>query len=275
MSKLTLLHINLIGAFIAIVVGVALYYTIITGAQEAQAAQESQYTEVSGRAAKLPTAQANKATALKVKAETERSYAVYNRQYMPTLNYTNNRVTTMMTVWWPNRGRSWPERFIRGIRNHMSAEKRKFGVTWTNPQILQIPPYGPDPNTIDMGDGDDTLTFGPYNMVVRCPNLQAGMNHIRSWNTITGMGVPAVEGVTFSGVSPNLFCSYSVRFTIILKEKIPAQDPRITGGQAGGGGPMMGGGMGGPMMGGPSGMGGSSMMGGAGGRRGGVAGVAN
>jgi len=260
MSRLTLLHINLIGAFVAIVVGVALYFTIITSAQDAQKTQEAAYEEVNGRAMQLPTAQASRDNAVKEEKQTNRDYAVFEGKYMPTLGYRSNRIETMMAVWWPNNGKSWPERFIRGVRNHMNREQRRFKVVWTNPQILQLPSYGPDPNAIDMGDGDDTLTFGPYPFVVRCPSLQAANNHIRSWNSVSGLGVPTVEGTTLTGNSPNLFCSYNVRFTIILKrEKIPANDPKITGGSGGGAGGGMGGAAG--RRGGPAMMGGGGMMG--------------
>src|SRR5688572_3079987 len=201
MSRLTLLHINLIGAFVAIVVGVALYFTLITSAQDAQKTQESAYTEVKGRADQLPMATSSRDNAVKEEQRTNRDYAVFQGKFMPTLGYSTNRIKTMMAVWWPNRGRSWPERFIRGVRNHMNREQRRFKVTWTNPQILQLPSYGPDPNAIDMGDGDDTLTFGPYPMVVRCPSMQAAMNHIRSWNSVTGLGVPTIEGTTLTGNS--------------------------------------------------------------------------
>ncbi len=268
MSRLTLLHINLIGAFVAIVVGVALYFTIITSAQDAQKAQEATYNEVNGRAVQLPTAQAARDDAVKEEKQTTRDYQVFSGKYMPTLGFTGNRIKTMMAVWWPNRGRSWPERFIRGVRNHMNREQRRFKVVWTNPQVLQLPSYGPDPNAIDMGDNDDTLTFGPYPFVVRCPSLQAANNHIRSWNSVSGLGVPSVEGTTLTGNSPNLFCSYNVRFTIILKEKIPPTDPKITGGGGGGAGGGMGGMMGGGGMGGASRM--QSQMMGSGGMGGGA-----
>jgi hypothetical protein len=234
------------------------YFTLITSAQDAKQKQEAEFTEVSGRADQLPQAKRNLENAKKEKDETERLYSTFNTKYMPTLNYTNNRIRTMMTVWWPNRGRSWPERFIRGVRNHMNAEQRRYKVVWTNPQILQLPSFGPDPNTIDMGDGDETLTFGPYAMTVRCPNFQGALNHLRSWNSVSGLGVPTVEGVTMVGNSPNLLCSYNVTFTIILKETVPEQDKLIQGGQGGGGG--FGGGPAGRFGGGPP-MGGSMSMG--------------
>ena len=50
MSRLTLLHINIIGAVVAIIVAVALYFTIITSAQDQITKNQSENTEVVGRA---------------------------------------------------------------------------------------------------------------------------------------------------------------------------------------------------------------------------------
>jgi len=266
MSKLTLLHINLIGVVVAIIVGVALYFTIITGAQDEIKKKQSELDTVKAEAAKLQTAKNALAKAQEEEKQATADYARYEAMYMPTLHYTNNRITTMMTVWWPNKGRSWPERFLRGVREHMARERKVNGVVWLNPETITLPPYGPDPNTIDMGEGDNALTFGPYEMSVRGRNYDSLMRHIKSWNNVKLLGVPVVDQVQLSGNSPNLVATYSLTFTIILHEPIPGQSPRVSGTSSGaGGGPRMGGMRGGmmgsgPMMGGMMGPPGSASM---------------
>lgn len=256
MSKLTVLHINIIGVVVALMVGAGLYFTIITGALDAQKKAESELAEVRGRAEKLPSATRALETAQKEKAKAEAEWAVFERQYMPVIGYTDNTLTTWLKVFIPNKGKSWPERFIRTIRTHMERERRAHGIVWENPGAVVLPAYGPDPNTIQVGAQGQG--FGPvltysYQLAVRARTLDALMDHIRSWSTISQAGVPVVEGLQISGNSPNLSATYNVTFTIIVRDKIPAQMPRISGsggGGTGGFGPMGGmgmmGGMGGP-----------------------------
>jgi hypothetical protein len=271
MSKLTLLHINIIGAVVLLIVSVALYFTVITGAQDQIKKNSDLYKGVEDRANKKATAEKNLKNAQNDEVKTKADYAVYRRQYTPTLNYTGIRGVDMVRVWWPNNGKSWPERFIKGFKTHMNKESKKFGVVWENPEVLTLPANGPDPNSVDMGDNNKTLVFGPYPMVVRGGSFQALMKHIADWNTASGIGVPVVDGLQLTGNSPRLTATYNVTWTMILEENIPPKDPLLGGGGGGGGGAPGGrGGGGGPMFsGGPGGsgapaMGGGSMGGGGG-----------
>src|SRR6266496_549288 len=102
MSKLTLLHINIIGAVLVIIVGVALYFTVISNANQQIATNQAAYNGVHDRASKL---QGN-LTALKKanqeKAQTEADYAIYQASYMPILGYSKRPpVEEMMRIWWP------------------------------------------------------------------------------------------------------------------------------------------------------------------------------
>lgn len=250
MGKLTVLHINIIGAIVAIIVAVALYFTIITNGQEAVKKSESEYNGVHDRAVKLDQNKKLEAAAIKDKAATEADWRVYDSSRMPFLGYRKDRITTMMNVWWPNHGKSWPERFIRGFRAHMAQEARINKVRWVNPDVLTFPSYGPDPNSIDLGGERKTLHFGPYAMVVSGRNYQSLIRHTQDWNNLRGFGVPVVEGVTLNGNSPNLQVAYNVMFTVMVKDQIPPLDGRV-GGSSGGGG-MMGGPMGGGRPGGMS-----------------------
>lgn len=270
MSKLTLLHINIIGVVVALLVGAGLYFTIITGAMDAKRKAATELAAVQARADKLPTATRALEQANKDKVLAEAEWGVYERQYMPVIGYTGDRLKTWMRVFIPNRGRSWPERFIRTVRQHMDRERKANGIVWENPGTLVLPAYGPDPNRIDVGQPGQS--FGPvlnysYQMAVRARSLDRLMQHIRSWSSLAQAGVPVVDGLQISGNSPNLTATYTITFTIIVRDEIPPEVPRISGSGGGGGG------MGGMMGGMPGMMGGMpGMMGGPGGAAPGMAG---
>jgi|JRYG01.1.fsa_nt_gb hypothetical protein len=250
MGKLTVLHINIIGAVVAVIAGVALYFTIITaGADEIQKAK-AEFDGVKARADKFEIAKNNLERAKKDQETAIAQYKVFEAQYMPIIGYPAERdsaagLRTMMRLFWPNQGRSWPERFIRVFRNHMNGEQRALGVVWENPGVLTLPAYGPDPNTIQVaqpGEGYGPVLHYSYQMAVRATSLDRLMRHIANWNSLRGIGVPVVSGLQITGNSPELRASYTVTLTIILTDeeakRIPPQNPRISGsgGQGGGGG---------------------------------------
>ena len=256
MSRLTLLQINIIGAVVAVIVGLALYFTIITNAMKDRDDKAAALKLVEDRASKLSTAQNALKRAQEDEKRTKIDWAVYEPVYMPIVNHDSNRVNAMMKDWWPNNGKSFPERFMAGFRKHMADQAKSLKIAWLNPDVVAFPSFGPDPNAIDMGD-TGTLKFGPYQMQVQGRNYQSLMAHIKSWNKIRLIGAPVVEGVTLTGNSPNLFAAYTVTFTLILHETMPGKISRIggSGGSQGGGGGggrgMSSGGGGGMMMGGP------------------------
>lgn len=260
MSRLTLLHINIIGVVVALIVAGGLYFTIITGAQEERKKAEESFHGVEGRAAKYDTAKKALAKAQQDQAQAKADYARFEAQYMPILGYTGDRMTTMMRVFWPNGGKSWPERFRRTLFTYMNAERKRTGVTWLNPEVVTLGPYGPDPNAISYGP---VLTYS-YPMQVRAKSMAALNAHLRNWPSIKSAGVPVVSGLQVQGNSPNLTATYNLALTIIVRDTIPPADTRVGGSGSGSGGGG-GGGFGtpgGPRGGGPGGF--SAPMGGGG-----------
>ncbi len=242
MGKLTMLHINIIGAVVALIVAGALYYFLIQPANKQIEENQVAYNGVKERADKLPAARRNKEKAEKDKADATAQYAQFEAQYMPILGYTNDRLSTMRTVFWPNSGRSWPERFIRTYRAHMAQEQKARGIVWENPGVLRLGPYGPDPNTIQAGMfpgeglGENGTIHYRFPMTVRARSIRALMDHIRAWQGVRGMGVPTIENFQLAGNSPNLIAQYDVTLTIIVRDAIPPVEPRIGGQQGGSGG---------------------------------------
>lgn len=267
MSRLTVLHINIIGAVVAVIVGVALYFVLIPPAKETVKKNEDTYNSVKAVADTLPTEIADAEKARSDKAAAEAQYHVYEAQYMPVIGYNKDRMKTMMRIFWPNHGRSWPERFLHGVRGFMASERKRNGIVWENPGVITLGPYGPDPNTIEAGEPGEGLgrvLRYSFPVSVRAKSLQQVLRHIVSWSAVRGIGVPVVEGLNVTGNSPRLQATYTVSLTIILhdNEQIPATNPRIAGSSAAGGGGMRGmGSMGGPMMG-SAGMGTMTMPGG-------------
>ncbi|HSV74026.1 MAG TPA: hypothetical protein VLH79_09730 [Chthonomonadales bacterium] len=253
MSRLTVLHINIIGAVVVVLVAAALYFTIITGAQRRVADAERRYTAVKTEADQLPQALRALEVAKREKVEAEAQYSIYERQFMPAIGYRGRttRLQVMTELFWPNQGRAWPERFIRTVRAHMNQQQRANGVSWENPGVLALGPFGPDPNAIQAGG--DGSGLGPvlryqFPMSVRGASLDRLMRHITDWSNVRGIGVPVVQGLQIVGNSPELQASYILSLTIILPESevqaIPPANPRISGG----GGRQMGMGMMGGMM---------------------------
>lgn len=277
MSRLTLLHINIIGVVVAVALGAALYFTLITSAQDRIKKNQTEYNNVKTEADKLPQAKASLKKAQEAKATAERDWGIFQSQYTPVIGYNSNwdRVETMIKLFWPNNGRSWPERFMRTVRQYMQQEAKTNGIVWENPGVLVLGPYGPDPNTIDLsippgdGLGENGTIHYTFPMAVRAKSLPSLLRHIKNWPSIRGAGVPVVENLNLSGNSPNLRATYDLTLTIILSDAevkaIPPVEPRV-GGTGGGRGAMPGfgpgGRMGAPMMGPPGMIGPGGMPGG-------------
>ncbi len=239
MSKLTMMHIHIIGGVMAVIVAVGLYFTVITGAQDTKEAAQKKLTDIEGRASKLTASKSAYEKAVKEQKMAEANYAIYEKKYMPVLNYTGDRLTTMMRVFWPNGGKSWPERYQKKFNAWMTGEQRRYGIIWDNPSVIAMGPFGPNPNTIDAGAageglGKESGLHYSYQMQVQAKSIQAVMNHVKNWPNISEMGVPVVSNVQIAGNSPTLTATYNLTLTMILHEKIPDADPRVGGSSSGG-----------------------------------------
>lgn len=269
MSRLTLLHINIIGVVVALIVAGGLYFTLISNAQEDEKKAHLSYDGVKGRADKFDGAQRDLKKANDEQRVAIRDYGDFERLYMPKIGYKTDAVRDMIQNWWPNNGKSWPERFRRTFAKYMSDERRRTGVVWLNPEVTAMSSFGPDPNSILRGP----VLHYTFPMQVRATSMEAIKKHLYNWPGIRMAGVPVASGLLVQGNSPNLSATYNLDLTIITHEPFPPSDPRV-GGSSGGGGGGFGGGGGGKMGGGGPGFGGGGMMnsGGPGGSGGGAGG---
>jgi hypothetical protein len=241
MSRLTMLHINIIGVVVALIVAGGLYFTLITGAQEERTKAQAAYDKVLGEANTWTTARKSLDAAIKERDDANRDYKAFEAKYMPRLGLKPTRVATMMDVFWPNNGKSWPERFRRTLFTYMNAERRRTGVVWLNPEVATLGPYGPDPNAIAMGP---VLRYD-FPMQVRARSMAAVNSHLANWPSIRMAGVPVVSGLQVEGNSPNLTANYNLSLTILVHDPQPPIDNAVGGSASGGGGGFGGGGGGG------------------------------
>lgn len=260
MSRLTILHISIIGAIVTIIVGVGIYFTLITGAQDARQKAEATYTADKGVADTKTQHLKELAAAQKAQAAAIADYSVFENQYMPRMYDGATTVTGwLVNDLWKYNGKSFPERFRKAINSYMASERKRNGIVWDNPGVTALPPQGPNPNTIEFGQQGEHLgdvRHFSYPMQVTGPNLSALMRHVKNWPRIANAGVPVVDGVNITGNSPNLTMTYTLTLTLIKKkgEPTPADDPRVGGenGEGAGGGGFGGGGFGGMRSGGPA-----------------------
>jgi Tfp pilus assembly protein PilN len=84
MSRLTVLHINIIGVFVAIAVGVGLYFLFIPKARTAINQNQQLLASTQQTADTLPTAQSDLKKAVAEKIALTKAYKVYEAQFMPT-----------------------------------------------------------------------------------------------------------------------------------------------------------------------------------------------
>lgn len=238
MSRLTILHINIIGGVVSVILAVGLYFLLIPPAQKKIKQNQAVFLDVQGRAMSRATNENNLRNALADQQRVAVLYGAYRNKYMPGLGYQQNAIRTMMTVFWPNQGKSFPERYAAALRKFMNGEKRSNSIGWNNPGVISLGSFGPDPNTID-ADGVGGK-FGPvlhytYPMQVTAKSFAGLMRHIRNWPAIGRCGVPVIDNVQISGNSPNLNATYTVKLTVMVDEKAPTPDSRVSGSSAAGG----------------------------------------
>ncbi len=295
LSRLTALHINIIGIVTALILSVALFFFLIKPKNEQLEQKKTETATVEG-AGGTQVAVNGKKTELKREqtsaAKVKEDWSHDSVYYMPRFNlgakadpladyhnafYTNERgeekgVKEIPTEW----GR-WVEKWY-------DAQARN-GITRGNP-IFPIEAFPTDPNAFisvikPSSNGTSQLTFPapgkPWQVTVICKDFDSAMHHLEQFNRMKGHGMPVISNVALEGQSPFLTMTYDLLLYVIPNADPPPVDSRIApaGGSTGGGGGGFGGGSFGPYSGPPSGggsRGGYTPPGGGGKGRGGNAG---
>ena len=240
MSKLTALHINIIGAVVALILSVALYFVLIKPKNEqlvvTQADIES--TKSAGGTEEAVKAAARDLQNTKLAAKkTERDWAVNEKRYMPTLAFGKTQQPLNLYQYaayvdpsgehfglrdMPRLWGTWLEAWYAtqkpGVKFVSADDKTSIG----------IPGYPVDPNAIS---GLKAITFPEsgktWKINVLCTSFEAAMAHLKRVNLIQNHGMPVVNNVSLSGHSPALSLIYDFGLYVIPHTDPPPVDPLI------------------------------------------------
>ncbi len=249
MSKITKAQIYIIGAVLAVIAGVGIFFGLVKPAMDEYDAQKKKFDDRSLVAARRGQAENGLKDAKKQVAQAEADWEVYLNRYMPPINVSNtytawqSLVNEQVNVLGP-----MLDKFVRADK---SVRLQQVGFS------LPAPPD--DPNSAL----SELFVFSPGSIQV-AGTFKNVLKHAERWNNFGRLAL--VTGLQLQGNSPNLVGQYGVtiyEFTRGDKAKAVVI-PQAGGGAGGGMGGMMGGSgamMSGMMSGGgmPGGAGGGSM----------------
>lgn len=226
MSRLTALHINLIGLGTGLVLALALYFALIKPKKEEVATTQAaaEQTRTSGG---TPTMVKTKETELaKTKqdvAKTQADWAVNEVKYMPAIGFGT---TESLLDTYQNKIIKLPTYFGERLSAWYDAQR---------PEVARLPgvefpidAFPTDPNAISQLTA---LKFPKdrWQVQVEAKYFDAAMAHLSKFNDMRGLGMPVINNVALQGTSPSLVMSYDLALYIIPRQAPPPSDPRLTG----------------------------------------------
>lgn len=266
-SKLTALHINIIGIVSALVIAAILFFAMIKPKNEEIETTKAAVAAAEG-AGGTPTQVTQKKSELK-KTETEAAqtkarWAVNEEKYMDN-RAINFGTTETLPITYYNYITTLPTVIGRWVGAWYEAQRPR-GVSRYPGVEFPVEAFPANPNAISEIKFLRFPQQGAWPVALECKSFEAAMEHLTKFNGMRKHGMPVVNNVALQGQSPNLQLTYDLTLYVIPKPVAPAPNPRISstppnaGGAAPGGGMGMGmGGSMGSMMGGSMGMGGGSM----------------
>lgn len=226
-----------IGLVATIVVAAAIFLLGIRPTLQNIKYHEENIAQLEQKAAQIPTAQRLVQRAQERVEQANRDLAVIDRTKMPvnTIDLSDRLKAWMqypdMTREIGHKLRAWPSR---------TGVERRYEVA--------LPPPPNDPNAIP----SLALVFPIGTVQVRASSFEGLLNHVRKWNDVPNL-VVLVDGLTISGMSPELIGSYNM-VVFVYPRPVAGQpgpnvpsSPQAAGGMAPGG---FGGGFGGGGLGG-------------------------
>ncbi len=256
MSRLTLLHINIIGAVATLLLAIILFFVLIKPKQDDIATTNATLQSTiqnHGTSTDVTTHKADLKKAQEAAKKTEADWKQQSVYYMPTLPY-NEKSDPMQVYFFQRVGRDRSGKDQYGLRDLPTVygswitawydAQRNSGIARLPGTEFPIEPVALDPNGIATLDH---LTFPRsgqgWPVAVEAKNFDDAMAHLRRFNTMQLHGMPVISNVALSGQSPHLTMTYSLSLYIIPGSAPPPADPRIgqggvTGGSATGAGMM-------------------------------------
>lgn len=244
MSRLSLLHLNLIGIGTALVLAAILFFALIKPKQE-EVKKVGDEATASENAGGTPTKVSGKKkdlekTKLEV-AQTKSLWEVNERKYMPTLDFQGDLLET-----YQNKVINIPATWGTWVTKWYDAQ-RNLGVARVPGVEFPVQAFPADPNYIST---IQYLKFPTdrWPVTVEAKSFNAAMAHLRRFNDMQGHGMPVINNVALEGQSPTLLLTYDLALYVIPGKTPPSADPILTRAAGGAGGGMMGGSMMGSMM---------------------------
>jgi hypothetical protein len=283
MSKLTIIHINIIGVVVGLLLAGILWFTLIKPKNEdieTTTASAKTTEDSGGTEEKIKQKERDLASTKVDAAKTDADWNVNVVKYMPSFPY-NDKTNDLDLYFFPPVGKSSKGQ-LYGFRDIPTVwgqwitawydAQRNQGVAREPGTEFPILEFQPDPNQLTR-TLNDHLTFPgdgkTWPVRLQCKSFDEAMNHLRRFNNMEHHGMPVISNVTLAGQSPNLELQYDMAMYIIPRTPPPVIDPMIGGG-TGAPGATPGMGRGGPGFPGASGMPGSGGMGGSAGAMGGT-----
>jgi hypothetical protein len=251
MSKLTLLHINIIGIVSTLLFALIFFFVLVKPKQDDVATTNASYqSTVSAHGTSEDVAKHKKdlEKTKKDAAQTEVEWTKQASYYMPKLPYTATSDPLQVYFFTPVGNqkfgiRDLPTVYGRWLTAWYDAQ-RDSGIARMPGTEFPIDAFSTDPNAIS--SITNHLTFpkdgSPWVVNLDCKSFDDAMAHLRRFNTMQWHGMPVVNNVALSGQSPHLNLAYTLALYIIPANPAPPADPRlgskVSGGGAGGAGMM-------------------------------------
>jgi hypothetical protein len=244
MSKLTALHINLIGVGTALVLSLILYFVLIKPRNE-----EVQTTKTTtegirssgGTQAAVDGKKRDLAAKIVEVKQTQEAWAVNEEKYMPRIGFGT---TDMLLPTYENKLISLPTYFGERLTAWYEAQ-RDERVSRLPGVEFPIESFPTDPNAISSLTSLKFPMRDKWQVQMEAKDFDAAMAHLSRFNNLRGLGMPVVNNVALQGTSPNLLLSYDLALYIIPRQPPPPSDPRLTGAANAAGAGAGGGGFGG------------------------------
>lgn len=225
-----------IGLVATIVVAAAIYLLGIRPTLQNIKYHEDNIAQLEQKVAQIPRARQLVQQAQQRVEQANRDLAAIDRTKMP-----------VNTIDLSDRLKAWMQYpdMTREIAKKLEAWPAKTGVQRL--YTVAMPPPPNDPNAIPTL----ALVFPLGTVQVRASSFEGLLNHVRKWNDVPNL-VVLVDGLTISGMSPNLIGSYTLVAFVYPRNgdrpgpNVPSSPQAGAGGAPGGVGGGFGGGFGGP-----------------------------
>ena len=250
MSKLTVLHINIIGIVVGLLLAGILWYMLIkpknedldTTQQSVKSTQDAGGTDAA-IAAKDKELKKTQADAVQTKAK----WSVNEVKYMPPFPY-NDKTNDLELYFFPSVGKSSKGQ-LYGFRDIPTVwgqwitgwydAQRNSGVSRLPGTEFPIKEFNADPNQLTAALNNH-LTFPedgkPWPVKLECKTFNDALAHLRRFNSMEKHGMPVINNVALSGQTPNLVLAYDLALYIIPRSKPPVREPMIDATNLGGAG---------------------------------------